>query len=380
MKLAKNKGIKNSKSRLSLGQRVVVGLSGGVDSAVSAALLKDAGFDVVGVFMRFWKDEGGGENRCCSPESEKRARTVAEKLNIPFYVLNFEKEFKKKVVDVFLSEYKKGSTPNPCVVCNSEIKFGLLIDKALKMGADYVATGHYARLRLSKKTENQNRKIEIFKLLKGKDKEKDQSYFLWRLNQGQLSHILFPVGNYTKIEVRKMAKKYGLPVAGTPDSQEICFAPNGVNSFLKKYLRLRAGKIIDTNGRVLGKHEGLQFYTIGQRKGIKLPQGPYYVAHKDYKNNNLIISKSEKDLLDKTLTARDVNWIFEKPAKLPIEVKTKIRYRSSLFLAKIFLESAEDKKYKVVFNGLQRAITPGQSVVFYIGNELVAGGIIDVIR
>ncbi|MEI7424870.1 MAG: hypothetical protein WCK10_02005, partial [Candidatus Staskawiczbacteria bacterium] len=250
-------------------KKVIVGMSGGVDSSVTAALLKQAGFDVVGIFMKFWKDGKSSDNRCCSVESEKLARLVAKEVGIPFYVLNVEKEFKKKVVDYFLSEYKKGRTPNPCVVCNKEIKFGLLIDKALALGADFIATGHYARTSLG---SNLSSAINFFpavgtpfvpagtsgprpaksllpRLFKGVDKEKDQSYFLWQLNQKKLSHVLFPVGGYTKPEVRKLAKKFKLSTAESPESQEVCFVSDNVNNFLSKYLKTKPGKVIDTKNK-----------------------------------------------------------------------------------------------------------------------------------
>jgi len=346
----------NKKKKL----KVVVGMSGGVDSSVAAALLKRAGFDVVGVFMKFWKDGKSTENRCCSVESEKLARLVAKKIDIPFYVINVEKEFKKKVVDYFLKEYKKGNTPNPCVVCNKEIKFGLLINKALKMGADFIATGHYAQ-------------IKNKKLLKGKDEEKDQSYFLWQLNQKQLSHILFPVGEYKKAEVRKIAGKMKLPTAQTPESQEVCFIQKTTNSFLNKYLKSKPGDIIDIDGKILGKHQGLWFYTIGQRRGIEVWQGPYYVVSKDFKKNNLIISKDKKDLETKEFIASNTNWIL--PQKLPINVEVKIRYKSNFAKAKIL--NCGRNRVKVVFQKPQRAVTPGQSVVFYKNQELLGGGVID---
>ena len=334
-------------------------MSGGVDSSVAAALLKKAGFDVVGIFMKFWKDGKSGQNRCCSVESEKLARLVAKKIGIPFYVINAEKEFKKKVVDYFLAEYKKGNTPNPCVVCNKEIKFGLLLEKALKMGADYVATGHYV-------------KIKNKKLFKGADKEKDQSYFLWQLDGKQISHVIFPVGDLTKPEVRKLAKKFDLPTAQTPESQEICFVSKDINEFLKKYLKAKPGKIFDKTGKVLGKHEGLQFYTIGQRRGLEIQQGPWFVVGKDLKKNILIVSKNQKDLLKKELVAGKVNWLSEQ--KFPLSAEAKIRYRSKLAKAKI---TKFGKKIKVVFEKPQKAITSGQSVVFYKGKELLGGGVID---
>ena len=322
-------------------EKVIVAMSGGVDSSVAAALLKRGGFEVVGVFMKL------GE---WSRENKERAKAVARKLKIPFYVFDFEKEFKKKVVDYFLKELKKGRTPNPCVVCNKEIKFGLLFKKAFSLGADFIATGHYARIKLQNakhKTQNSNLKFKTYKLLKGKDREKDQSYFLWKLNQKQLKHILFPVGNYTKNQVRALARKFGLPTAKTLESMEICFIQktihpvksrragisletklfNGVNDFSKKYLKIKSGNIIDKKGKIIGRHEGLWFYTIGQRKGIGLNSGPYWVINKDIKKNLLIVTKNEKDLYKKELIAKNVNWLAGNSLKLPIRVKAKIRYR-----------------------------------------------------
>jgi tRNA-specific 2-thiouridylase len=339
--------------------KVIVAMSGGVDSSVSAALLKKAGFDVVGIMLKFWKDGADGKNRCCSVESEKLARIVAKQIGIPFYVINAEKEFKKAVVDYFLDEYRKGNTPNPCVVCNKEIKFGLLIDKALKVGGDFVATGHYIETKDGK-------------LFQGKDKDKDQSYFLWQLNEKQISKVMFPVGEYTKPQVRKLAKKFKLSTAQTPESQEVCFIEKDTNEFLKKYLKTNPGKILDMQGKVLGSHQGLWFYTIGQRKGLEIPQGPYYAVKKDYQENNLIVSKNEKDLDQKEFFVENINWI--SPVKLPKVVDVKIRYKSKLAKAEIFSEGGN--KLKVVFKKAQRAVTPGQSAVFYKGKEMLGGGII----
>lgn len=363
-------------------KRVVIAMSGGVDSSMAAALLKKYGscaeqgrsIDVIGIFMKFWSDQSASRivtdknysNRCCSVESEKLARLVAKEIGIPFYVLNVEKEFKKKVVDYFLKEYKKGNTPNPCVVCNKEIKFGFLINKALALGADFVATGHYAQIK--------NIPLEAqVKLLKGKDENKDQSYFLCQLNQNQLKHILFPVGQYTKPEVRKLAKKFKLPTAKTPESQEVCFISDTTNNFLKKYLKTKPGKIIDKTGKVLGEHNGLWFYTIGQRKGLEISQGPWYVVDKDFKRNVLIVSKNLKDLEKKELIATNVNWIT--PQKLPINAEVKIRYKAEPAKAKII--SNGKNKVKIIFIKPQRATTPGQSVVFYKREELLGGGTIE---
>jgi len=348
-------------------------MSGGIDSSVAAALLKRAEFNVVGVFLKL-------ADLPRFKKGEKTARKVAKKLKIPLLVLDLRKEFQKRIVNEFLKEYKSGRTPNPCVVCNREMKFIFLLRIAKKLGARYVATGHYACLSKGK-------------LLKGKDKEKDQSYFLWQLNQKQLNHILFPVGNYTKKEVRSLAKKFGLPILEAPESQEICFIPVPINVFLEKHLKLKPGQIINTQGKTLGKHQGLFFYTIGQRKGIKLPGGPYYVLRKELKDNLLVVTKNEKDLLNKELTAKMVNWISEKKPKFPLRIKAKIRYRHKAVPAIVIKQRTGKrgrKKYKVIFDKPQRAVTPGQSVVFYSssqilrnktwegkGEELLGGGIID---
>lgn len=374
-------------------KKVIVAMSGGVDSSVSAALLKKAGFDVFGIMMKFWKDGSDGKNRCCSVESEKLARLVAKKIGIPFYVVNVEKEFKKKVVDYFLNEYKKGNTPNPCVVCNKEIKFGFLINKALSLGADFVATGHYARQQSFASARRQRRLAQssakfrfaepcilpagyasdlLPRLFKGADKEKDQSYFLWQLDQKQLKHVMFPVGGCTKQEVRKLAKKFKLPTAQTPESQEVCFIQDETNDFLKKYLKTKPGKILDMAGKVVGEHNGLWFYTIGQRKGLEVPQGPWFVVVKDFKKNILVVSKNKKYLLRKELIASDVNWIL--PQSLPINAEIKIRYKSKLAKAKILKHK---KGVKIIFDRPQQAITPGQSAVFYKGRQLLGGGAIE---
>jgi len=334
-------------------KKVLVAMSGGVDSSVAAALLKKRGYNVVGIFMKFWSGSGS-ENRCCSSESEVRARLVAKQLNIPFYVLNFEKEFKNKIVDYFLKEEKAGLTPNPCVVCNKEIKFGLLFKK-FPMGAnDFIATGHYV-------------KTKEGRLYASKDKSKDQSYFLWKLDRKILSKSLFPVGDYTKVEIRKMAKKLNLPTATIPDSQEVCFIEKTTKEFLKKHLKTKPGKIV-FKGDTIGKHEGLWLYTIGQRRGIGLAGGPYYVLNKDMKKNLLIVTKDEKDLFSKEVNFKDVNWF--KEVKFPLRVKAKIRYSHKASAAVI------DKRGHLVFVKPQKAITSGQSVVFYKRDELIGGGVI----
>lgn len=327
-------------------------MSGGIDSSVAAALIKESGAETMGVFMRIYPDSLRG--------SEKRARKIAQILNIPFFVLDFEKEFKEKIINSFLKEYKRGRTPNPCVLCNKEIKFGLLLRKVKKMGAEFLATGHYAR-------------AETQKLLKAKDKEKDQTYFLWQLDSRKLKHILFPIGGYTKKQVKDLAKEFKLPVLGVPESQEICFIKDICNDFLVKHLKKNPGNIVNTKGEIIGKHNGLWFYTIGQRKGINVSgKKPLYVLKKDVKKNILIVTGNKKDLGSKKLIVKNINWISRKAPKLPLRVMVKIRYRTRSSRATII----KDKAYKVVFDKPQRAITSGQSVVFYKGLELLGGGII----
>jgi len=347
-------------------KKVLVAMSGGVDSSVTAALLKSRGFDVIGTFMRFWKapntKEKGGWNRCCSIEAENRARVVAQKLDIPFYTLNFSGEFKKRIVNYFLKEYKQGRTPNPCVVCNKEIKFGLLLEKSLAFKADFIATGHYAQ-----KKDNS--------LLKGEDNKKDQSYFLWQLNQKQLKKIMFPVGGYTKTQVRALARKFKLPTAKTKESQEVCFVETTTGEFLKRYLKQKSGKIKDENGNVVGEHQGLWFYTIGQRKGIGLSGGPYYVIAKDIKKNVLTVSKNKKDLEETELLAKNVNWISDRAPKLPYKVMASIRYNTP-FSHAVIKEKTSKGYLRIIFTKPQIGVASGQSVVFYNKNELLGGGVI----
>jgi len=343
-------------------------MSGGVDSSVAAALLKKQGYDVFGVFFHFWGEEIKGsvrDNICCSLESQEDARKVAQKLDMKFYTINVSAEFKKNIVEDFISEYKDGHTPNPCVRCNKYIKFGEALEKVKKLGADYLATGHYCQIK---------EKSGKFYLLKGNDKDKDQTYFLHQLTQNQLSHVMFPVGKFKKKKVRKIAAKFDLPTAGKRESQEVCFIPDGdIESFLRRHISMEDGEIknIETT-EVVGTHNGLQQYTIGQRKGLGLQGGPWFVAKIDAKQNILwVADKLELIFLD-NLELKNVNWIPEE-VKLPINVRCSIRYTKNKAKAVVF---REDGKIKVKFSQPQKSITPGQSAVFWQGKKCLGGGVI----
>lgn len=355
-------------------KRILVAMSGGVDSSVTAKLLKDQGHEVAGIFLNFWKDESVGvaaENRCCSLESLLDARKVAAKIGIPFYTLDFSAPFKKAVVDNFLAEYAVGRTPNPCVICNKQIKIGRLIKYARRLGFDYVATGHYLRL------EKIGRSYRLFK---AKDKLKDQSYFLYTFNQEELSRLLFPLGVYVKPRVRRLAAHFGLMVEAKPESQDICFLAGAHNDFLKKYLKLTPGpiKLLEDGacGAIIGQHQGLPLYTIGQRRGIEIGgTGPYYVARLDYRRNILYVVKAwnEESLYRKSLLAKKVNWLSGKVPQRAFRCSAVIRYGHPPVACMV---KPAGKDFLVEFSRAQRAVTPGQSVVFYDKKEVLGGGLI----
>ncbi len=353
-------------------KKVLVAMSGGVDSSVATQLLVDQGYQVAGIFLNFWKEEGLGnkaENRCCSLESLMDAKNVAAKIGIPLYTFDFSKPFKKTVVDNFLEEYANGRTPNPCVVCNKQIKIGRLLKYAQKLGFDYVATGHYLKI---KKIKGE------YQLFRAKDNNKDQSYFLYTFTPQELSHLLFPLGDYTKTQVRELAKKQNLKVASKPESQDICFLSGPHNNFLKRHLKLKSGpiKILGTNEEI-GQHQGLPLYTIGQRRGIEIGgTGPYYVSGFDYKKNILYVVKNwnENILYKDNLIAQKVNWLNSKSPKMPLKCEAVIRYGHPA--VKCVVKVKNKSSYLVEFNKPQRAITPGQSVVFYSKNKVLGGGII----
>lgn len=354
--------MKKKPVRVDLKKRVVVAMSGGVDSSVAAALLKERGYDVIGVTMKLFegKDRSDG---CCSLSSAEDARRVARKLGIPFYVLNFKKIFRREVIGPFIREYSAGRTPNPCVVCNEKIKFDALLRKAEELGAAYLATGHYARIGKDRRGR--------FLLKKGKDPAKDQSYFLYALGQRALSKVLFPVGGLTKAEVRGLARKFGLTVAEKEESQEICFIDGSMSGFF----RCLPGEIVDPKGRVIGKHKGYQLYTVGQRRGLGVSAGePYYVKRIEPKTNRIVVS-ARGDVYGDDLFAGHVNLISTEKLASPMKVKARIRYRNPESDARVLPLSGN--RVRVVFKEPQFAIAPGQSVVFYKGNTVVGGGIIE---
>lgn len=366
--------------------KVVIAMSGGVDSAVSAALLKKAGFHVTGVFMKCWSAENSLSKMCTAEEDGYWARRAAAALNIPFYSVDLVKEYKDKIVDYFVSEYRAGRTPNPDVMCNNEIKFGVFYDRVMNdFRADYIATGHYARLQ--REARNSKYKIldfnererggrnEIVKLLRGVDKNKDQTYFLHRVPGEKLANVIFPIGEYKKEEVRELARKFNLPNAEKKDSQGLCFIGKvNISDFLKEYIPIKHGDIITTRGIKIGKHEGVQYYTVGQRKGIGVGGGvPYYVIKKEIKTNTLVVgTRYDKDLFENSLRLEDVVWINDSP-DVPTQVQASIRYRQEP--QKAVLKKGADG-FVLNFEEPQRAVTSGQSATIYKGEEVLGGGII----
>ena len=347
-------------------KKVAVAMSGGVDSSLCAALLQEQGYEVLGITMRL-SDDSREMNGVSSAATD--ARRVADFLGIEHVVADFRTLFSDKVVDYFLTEYLTARTPNPCVICNRFLKFGELLSFAREKGADFLATGHYVRI---EKEEDGS-----FALKKGRDEKKDQSYVLYRLPREILSHILFPLGSYRKEETRALARKLSLPVANKAESQEICFVPeDDYKAYLSQHRPncFRAGDIVDMQGQILGQHRGLPFYTIGQRKGLGIAAvHPLYVIALDEANNRVIVGKNE-ELYASSLFASDVNWLMEEPTR-EISVHAKIRYGSREVQANVL--PLKDRAVKVSFLEPQRAVTPGQSVVFYSGERLVGGATIE---
>ncbi|MCM1289393.1 MAG: tRNA 2-thiouridine(34) synthase MnmA [Corallococcus sp.] len=348
---------------------VVLGMSGGVDSAVSAWLLKRQGYNVIALFMHNWEET---EDGCCTAEQDfDDVRRVSDKLGIPYYSVNFAKQYKERVFSYFLDEYKKGRTPNPDVLCNREIKFGPFLQYAKAMGADYIATGHYCGIR---------HEDGAHYLMKAADANKDQTYFLNQLSQAQLADVLFPLADVQKPAVRKIADELGLVNAKKKDSTGICFiGERNFRKFLQNYLPNLPGKIVDTSGKTVGEHVGLMYYTLGQRRGLGLGgtedgSGRWFVAEKDLKNNVLVVSHGDESVLMSVgLEASGLNWIPAPPAE-KFSCKAKFRYRQEEQDVDVQLV---DGGAKVYFREKQRAVTPGQFVVFYDGNRCLGGGVID---
>ncbi len=371
--------------------RVVVGMSGGVDSSVAAALLHEQGYDVIGVTMRLWTeerpDELKGHQQCCSVEDTDDARRVAGQIGIRHYVMNFERQFQEKVVDQFVSDYAAGRTPNPCVRCNEHIKYRALLDRLPAFDADYVATGHYARVeargerreaRVGDKGQGTGAESSIkrFALLRGVDASKDQSYVLYMLQQEQLSRLLLPLGGMTKAEVRAHARRLGLDVADKPDSVEICFVPgNDYRAFVQERVAMAPGSMVDGEGRVVGEHRGIAAYTVGQRKGLGIAAGePRFVTGIDA-GTNIVTIGPEEDLFCDTVDVGEVRWTAGQapPDGSPLEAKA--RYKADPAPAR--LVSSDGGAAAVRFDRRQRALTPGQAIAFYDGDEVLGGGTIE---
>jgi len=358
-------------------KKVVVAMSGGVDSSVTAALLKEQGHDVIGMMLRLWSEPGMQDfNRCCSPDDLALARRIAAQLEIPFYAIDAQDVFYKHVVTPFIDGYAQGITPNPCLFCNRHIRWEFLLERALALGADYLATGHYARLRRPY-TDLQTYSKDTIELLRGVDHDKDQSYVLHVLNQEKLSHALFPLGAYTKTQVREMALDFGLPVAKRVDSQDLCFLGGGdYQSFMLRNAPeiAKPGPITNLEGERLGQHQGLAFYTIGQRKGLGLQSpDPLYVFEKDRVNNILVVGSKEQ-LGKDMLSTEQVNWISGKAPQKPIQGSIKIRYKSHDVNG--LITPLEQGGSNIRFTKQIRDITPGQAAVFYDGEVCLGGGII----
>jgi len=363
--------------------KIAVAMSGGVDSSAAAAILKEQGHELVGFTMQLWNQRRGisvdenGEplpSRCCSLDDVYDARRVAEELGVPFYVLNLEKEFERDVVQPFVSSYMQGETPIPCVACNSRLKFASLDKLAASLGCEKVATGHYARVEFDEQTNR-------YRLLRGRDPQKDQSYFLWELMQDQLSRALFPLGEMSKPDARNAARRADLAVAEKKESQEICFVPDGdYAGFIDRYLEAIAqtdrlpgpGEIATTDGRTLGTHNGIHRYTIGQRRGIGVADSrPLYVLNIDAASNRVVVGYDDK-LMSCDFIAAGVNWIaLDKPGE-PVRAEVRVRYRHTAAPATI--NPLNDGRARIEFDDPQRAITPGQATVFYRADEVLGGG------
>ena len=350
--------------------KIVVAMSGGVDSSVAAALLKEQGHEVIGMMLRLWSQPGKeSENACCTLESLSLAEQVAQQFDIPFHTIDAKQPFRDIVVNYFLESYTLGETPNPCLMCNRHIRWGILLKEALALDADFMATGHYVRTRKNKNGETQ--------LLRGVDRGKDQAYVLHVLNQAQLKKSLFPVGNYPKSKIRELARKFNLPVAEKADSQDLCFLSGGdYRDFLKEYApeSTKNGKIVTSSGEILGEHQGLARYTIGQRKGLGIAApNPLYVLAKNVSKNQLIVGE-KGELGQREMRVDKINWISEEEPKSAFRAQIKIRYAAKEAWAEI--TPTDSTHAQIAFDDPQRDITPGQAAVFYDGDICLGGGII----
>ncbi len=377
-------------------RKVFVGMSGGVDSSVSALLLKNAGYDVTGVFIKVWQPEFF---ECTWRQDRLDAMRICAKLEIPFYTLNLEKEYKKDVVDYMIAEYEAGRTPNPDVMCNKYVKFGGFFDWAMERGADYIATGHYARTarvesRKSIKSKGNSNSLYgldgLYRLLTGRDGNKDQSYFLWTLTQKQLSKTLFPVGNIEKPEVRKIADKYGLSTAIKKDSQGLCFIGKiDIKDFLKNFIKEKAGDVLNEKGEVIGKHDGAFYLTVGQRHGFEIIEKTpnderYFIVKKDIEKNTITVSQKNiaENEESKIVKLQNINWTLGEAPDLTKKYSARLRYRQPLEECKIQIKNKisnlkdRNTEYELHFTNPQKAITPGQSAVIYDGEVCLGGGII----
>ncbi len=349
---------------------IVVGMSGGVDSSMALVLLKEQGWDPVGVSLKYpvWKDEANclRENVCCSAESFRIAENVCRKLGVPYHLYDVSRDFKKEVIDYFLDRLRGQKTPNPCVMCNRFLKFTKLLEWAGRHGIEHVATGHYARVRRNPRTRK-------FELLAGRDKEKDQTYSLSFLSQEQLRHIVLPLGGYTKQEIYQMAEARGFEIfLKRKQSQDFCFVSgSAMDPFLAKEIGKNEGDVLDETGDRIGKHQGLHFYTVGQRKGLGFSGGPFFVTGSDVRRNVLKVTRHEKDLMSREVVFSPCNFIGGKP-KRPLRVKAKIRYRQAAASGKLF--PMPGNRAKIVFDKPQRAVTPGQFAVIYRGKVCLGAG------